>query len=691
MFWKTLANEERAVSLLRGIDAAVSSGIAAFDEQGRHLYVNDAFCRMVGRTREELQAAKPPFGYWPPERAAELTGLCARLRAGESPVQLETVLLGGDGRRFPALLSVAALQLEGGLPGWVFEVVDLSPIRAQRDSLNEIEWRFRELAETIEEVFYIVDAQAGRILYVSPAFERVWGRPCQDLYDLPQLRIETVLPEDRQRVQDARERQLDGRRACIEYRIVRPDGGQRWVWDKSFVISGDAGRPGRIVGIVTDVTERRHAAELLRHAEKMEALGELSGGLAHEFNNLLGIILSNLGVLEASAQLGGPALAHLHNARDAARRGAGIARALLAVARRQPVRTVAAEIDRYIGELAPLLLQSAGPRARLEFELSAPAAAVRCDPGGLDSALINVIANARDAMPGGGTIRLRTRRVVLERDDPGRPEGLPPGEYLEVAVSDEGMGMSEDVLERAFEPLFTTKPTQGGTGLGLSLVAGFMRRAGGGVRLASAAGQGTTVSLFFPLADSGVEAPAGVEPDGPVPTPVPSTPPSWTPALPMRAMQRASQAGPGLAREGTPPPAPAPLRSEESPAPAAPRILVVEDDPSLRELAELVLAAEGYHVEVAADAAQAVAMLEAGRFGLLFSDVMMPGEMDGVALAKWSRERWPRMPVLLASGFFEGSSDEPLPWSMLPKPYEPVTLVREVQRVLRDSAARSDA
>ena len=373
------------------------------------------------------------------------------------------------------------------------------------------------------------------------------------------------------------------------------------------------------------IAERAKAEEQLRQAQKMQALGQLTGGIAHDFNNLLTVIQGSAEVLQR------PDLSAEKRARFAAAisqtaaRAATLTSQLLAFARRQPLRPETIDLNGKLRGMADLLDRTLGERVRVETELSTEICAVKADPTQLESAILNIAVNARDAMPEGGTLTIRTCAV----------SGDPPS--VSVALTDTGSGMDADALDRVFEPFFTTKEIGKGTGLGLSQVYGFANQSGGEVSIRSSPGAGTTVTLLLPCSDDALD----VEP--------------------IAAEERA----------------PAACR--------ACRVLVVDDNQEVGAFAEALLSEMGHRVVRATSGEHALQMFQPGAFDLVFTDVVMPG-MGGLQLADELRKRAPTLPIILATGYSDqltSSSAGDLP--VLLKPYKPDVLAATFEKALRQA------
>jgi PAS domain S-box-containing protein len=405
-------------------------------------------------------------------------------------------------------------------------------------------------------------------------------------------------------------------------------------------------RDGEVVGLVatfTDVSERKEHELQLAQAQKMELMGRLTGGIAHDFNNLLTIIMGNLRLLsdELSSSSDPELEALIADALSASRDGADLTQRLLAFARKQTLRPQRVDANAFIRKSRRFLSRLTGEDVDVKLCLEDGPLPVLVDPHQLHSALLNLTINSRDAMPEGGHIAIGSRRRRVEAGQ--TPEGVAPGDYVVLSVTDDGTGMSREKARRAVEPFFTTKAPSKGSGLGLSMVYGFARQSGGGVVIDSAPGAGTTVSLYLPQAD---------RPVGPAEAPRDEAP--W-------------------------------CAGGES-------VLIVEDEPRVRSFAARCLAAAGYEVICVADADEARQTLESGTVvDVLFTDIVMPGEMNGRALARWALEHTPGMKVLLTTGFsdelhYAGEGAESgLP--VLEKPYTRRSLCGALSDVIRGTRA----
>ena len=450
-----------------------------------------------------------------------------------------------------------------------------------------------------------------------------------------------ILPEDRALAEAAFATALREGRLELECRIRRHnDGATRWIALRGRVESAGTGARPRMAGVVMDVTDRHEAEARFSQSQKMEAIGQLTGGVAHDFNNLLTVIVGNLDMIVRRPGDAGRVERLASSAMGAARRGAEVTQTLLSFSRRQVLRPATVNPNRLLQDFRSLLRRAVDETISVSLELDPGLDPVRLDPGQFESAVLNLTVNARDAMPNGGKLVIRTENLAVGPGTADLPvlQDLPPGDYIRVTVSDSGVGMDAETAARAFEPFFTTKEVGKGTGLGLSQVYGFARQAGGQVILDSVPGRGTSIAIVLPRSSARAEAR-----------------PSDTP-LPLRH-----------ATEGE-------------------VVLVVEDEPAVLEMAVESLSELGYRTLVASEASQALDRLRGGeRIDILFSDVVMPGGMNGVQLSIEARRLRPGLRVLLASGYTGsalGADGVPADLPLLTKPYRREDLADKLRVVM---------
>jgi PAS domain S-box-containing protein len=452
---------------------------------------------------------------------------------------------------------------------------------------------------------------------------------------------EAIHPDDRERVKSninaAVERGAESWSA--EYRCRRADGSYASVFDRGYVLHDGDGRPTRMIGAMMDITQRLELEEELRQAQKMEAVGRLAGGVAHDFNNLLTIITGRTHLVLGRLKGDDPVRRSVEVIQKTADRAAALTRQLLAFSRKQVLQRKVLDLNTMVADVSTMLRRLIGEDVDLLLTPGPGAGRVNADPAQLEQALMNLAVNARDAMPGGGTLGLETDQVRLGAAPPDRPDTLPPGPYAVLRVMDTGTGMDAATQARIFEPFFTTKEPGKGTGLGLSMVHGIVRQHGGAIHVRSVVGGGTTFEIFLPQVETAADT--------------------------------------GGADDTA---APLPATGQET-------ILLVEDESDVRALAREVLERQGYTVLEANDGAQAVAVYEkeGARIDLILTDVVMP-RMSGREMVDRVRATRPDMRVLYMSGYTgdaivrHGVLDASM--LLLGKPFTPVALIAKVREVL---------
>jgi PAS domain S-box-containing protein len=495
------------------------------------------------------------------------------------------------------------------------------------------------------DVMAVASLATGRFLTVNPAFTDTFGWSAEEATTRPFM--EMVHPDDRADVACHMGILAEGTPLVgYQTRVLHKNGSHRWV---QWTISPEG---ELLYGVARDITAEKHQADALRQAEdalrqaqKMEAVGQLTGGLAHDFNNMLAGVAGHLELMKLRLRMGqtGDLPARIDAALGVTQRAAALTHRLLAFSRRQALDPKPTSVNALVMSMTDLIGRSAGPSITVRTRLQAALWTTLCDPNQLESALLNLANNARDAMPEGGAIVIETENAVIAPLQAGRYGDLKPGEYVLVTVRDSGTGMPPDVLARAFDPFFTTKPMGQGTGLGLSMVYGFARQSGGQVRIDSTPGQGTEVRLLLPRLAAEAPAPAVLEGDAPLPA---------------------------ACRKGT--------------------VLVVDDEAEIRSVMAEVLRLQGYTVLEAADAPQALRHLHESCPDMLVTDIGLPNGMNGRQLADQVRAQWPQVPVLLVTGYAESTvmRNDTLPAQMelLTKPFAMTALAEKVGAMLAAGA-----
>ena len=504
-----------------------------------------------------------------------------------------------------------------------------------RGTLSHSELRLRQITDTIPaHVGYFDRDWVFR--YGNRRYAQWFGTSSEGMKDRPIL--EVIGPHVFAQVEDKVRRALAGEEVIYEYSMPGPGG--ETLFTRSTLVP-DFGPDGEVIGCyvhAVDITEQRRTQGALAQAQKMEAIGQLTGGLAHDFNNMLTVVMGNLqGLVDALGDH--PAVAeYVEPALAAAEGGAGLARRLLAFSRQQPIAPVVVEVNELVLDMARMIRRSLPSTITVSTASRDVDLRALVDPNQLESALLNLALNARDAMPNGGELRIECSLECIEGAAAADLE-LPPGCYVQITVADNGTGMDGATLARVFEPFFTTKKFGLGSGLGMAMVYGFIKQSGGGVRIRSRQAVGTTVSLLLPQAP------------------------------------RAAAAGePALLASG------ARIRPLEGRL-----VLLVEDDDKVRDVVRKQLSALGCAVLEAESGHEAADMVEnIPAIAIVLSDIVMPGGMDGRALARFVRRFRPELPVVLMSGYADkaatGLEDSALP--VLAKPFTPELLLEALHAAI---------
>jgi len=609
-------------------------------------YVGPQATKILGYTPDQLASGAFWFERMHPDDRAEVARIGKHMEARRQDYTIEYRMFTADGRVLWLRDLVAFDEdLDGTavVNGIIVDVTEQkraeTALRESDERLRASEQRLRYLVESTDVVPYTWDIAARKYIYIGPQTARILGYEDKQWTDEAWW-LSLVHPDDRGRITaHSLEFNARPRDEYLEYRMVAADG--RTVWVRDIMKVGNDGAGGQTgYGVMIDVTESKSQQEQLIHAQKIEAIGQLTGGIAHDFNNLLAVIIGNLQLLDKPLRENTRLHGRVKLGLEAAQSGAELTRRLLAFARRQPLEPKLVQVNDLLSLMIPLMERTLGEAIKIRVRRSDNPSPVNVDRSQLENAIFNLAINARDAMPDGGAISIVTGDVTLDRQYASSHPHVSPGRYVMIAVTDSGTGMTPEVMKRAFEPFFTTKQPGRGTGLGLSMVHGFVKQTGGHIELYSEPGHGTSVKIYLPQAEDGVV--------------IKSDPASAQDEVP----------------EG----------SE--------RILVVDDNAHVRATMVSILESLGYEVFEADSGTAALAVLEKDRgIDLVFSDIVMPGGMNGFALAEEVGKQYPEAKVLLTSGFADigsgprTSAGEGRAW--IGKPCERDTLARKIREVLR--------
>jgi PAS domain S-box-containing protein len=612
-------------------------------EDGRHIDVNEAWVRTFGYSRDEaLGHSSVELGLF---EAAARQHLVASLKRDGYVHNLEARVRTRAGREIDALLNADVIDL-GGEPCVLITITDITELRRWEKALQDSEARWKFALEGAGEGVWDWDVAANR-LEASERYREILGLgevPGGATVDTWMTRL---LPEDAARVRA--EFEAHARRESpffqTEARIRAGGGDVRWIGVRGKAIAwGTDGRPVRMIGTIVDVTGRREAEEerlsleaQLQQAQKMEVVGQLAGGIAHDFNNQLTVIRGYCELLQQEP-LEERGIALLIEVVRATERASGLTGKLLAFGRKQVRRLAVVNLNKVVHEMAGALSLMIGEDVRIEIEAAANLGNVRVDRSQMEQVIANIAVNARDAMPGGGKLTIRTRNIVLDEDYVRHHVGATVGPHVMVAFQDTGVGIPPDTMSRMFEPFYTTKGEGQGSGLGLSIVYGIVRQSGGHITVESEVGRGATFKILLPRV-----------------------------------------------YESVTPEVEAPVR--ETARREAATVMFVEDDANLFTLMSGVIENAGYHTLASSDPLEAlrIGLEHPGTIDLLVSDVVMPG-MSGPQLAEALLDKRPGLRVLFVSGYPKDVLDRqtvlPPGIRLLGKPFSPRDLLAEIQRAI---------
>ena len=658
-------SEQAHRALLQALPAAVYTT----DAEGNITFFNEAAVQFAGRRPkpgEKWCVSWKLFSSEGEPLPHDQCPMAIALREGRPVRGVEAIAARPDGTRIPFMpFPTPMFDTDGKLVGAVNMLVDISDRKRAEEALQRVNERLEEsvkertseleraltrlqesernftllVGSVTDYAIYMLDP-TGQVVSWNAGAERIKGYPADEIIGQHFSRF--YAPEDAERGLPARglERAAQEGRFEAEGWRVRKDGSRFWA---NVVI--DAIKDGdRLIGfakITRDITERKAAEAQLYQAQKMEAVGQLTGGVAHDFNNLLAAIIPSLELAKARIS-DERTLGYLDMAEHAAARGASLTHQLLAFSRKQHLARRSVDLNDLIGKMTAMLPRTLGPAVTIATDLDDATWPAMTDPGQLELAILNLAINARDAMPDGGVLSISTRNVEVDKSD--GQEGLIPGSYVCVSVADTGVGMSEDVRQRAFEPFFSTKLDGRGSGLGLSMVYGFAQQAGGAIRIESEVGKGASVHIFVPRADTELhsldQVPAGPQMDAGAPS----------------------------------------------------RILVVDDDAAVRKTTADLIRDLGHQVSDADGGEAALAVLQEGAsFDLMVVDLAMPN-MNGAVFAIRARQLRPAMPVLFVTGYAGMTWESDVPGDeLLKKPFTRVQMAAKLRSMLPRAPAPSAA
>ncbi len=615
VYWRAYVAAAPSVVVVADVDGTILSGD----------HDNPRFGPLVGRKLWDFTA---------PDAKARIQDKLASVVATKKTLVYSSASTRGDGTSGFYEVSVIPVVVDGRVERILWSAMDITDRTAVQRALEASERRARALVEHGSDCITLVD-ETGRINWASPGLLSNLGYAAEEV--VGQRSLDFIHPDDRAAAFGAGRGSAAGAVTDATVRVRAKDGSYHYFEGTSHNLLGDPSVHS-IVNNHRDVTTRRALEDQLRHSQKMEAIGLLAGGVAHDFNNLLAIIVGWSGLAARHLPEGHPVQQHLLEVEEATRRGSELTRKLLAFSRKQIIKPTALDVRSSVDDFLRIIQRIVGEDVAIEVERAEVPLVVRADPTQLEQVLMNLCANARHAMPSGGTMRIATREADFDEASLETRPWARAGTFAEIAVSDTGVGMDEATRARVFEPFFTTKPE--GTGLGLALVYGIVEQHGGFMRVESAPGEGTTFHAFLPRTDE--PAPRSTSP----------------------------RSGAMAARGG----------SEA--------VLLAEDEPSLRALMEVTLAELGYRVTATRDGEEAAREYERqnGAFDLVILDVVMP-RLGGRDAYDRMRALKPAVKVIFITGYAPASTQlrDLLAGTSLPlleKPFTPAALAATVRETI---------
>ena len=577
--------------------------ITMYDPQGSMLLLNKEFERLVGWSKEDAEKSDLMKEIFPdPEYRRKAWEHMMSGKSGWQDYKIRA--------RKGNIVESAWTNIRLPEGNWIGIGVDIRELRAVEQALRESKRRFDLLVNRLHDVVWTASPDGSQILDVNHALEKMYGISKDELRCNPGLWLEMVHPDDRKIAEASSEQLLTTGQAQAEYRIIKPDGEVRWIRDHKSLVYDENDCLVQMGGIANDITEMKQKEvekEALQtqffHSQKMEAVGRLAGGVAHDFNNMLSVILGYVDLAILKLDPTNELYENLEEIRKAGRRSAKLTRQLLAFARKQTVAPQVLDLNEIVANMINMLQRLIGEDINVLWKPGANLRPVKMDPAQVDQILANLAVNARDAITGVGKLTIETENVTLDETYCAQHLGFVPGEYVMLVVSDDGCGMKKENMDRIFEPFFTTKDAGKGTGLGLATVYGIVKQNSGFINVYSEPGQGTTFKIYLPRF-------AGTVRD-----------------------EKSA-------------------RDEETPTGRGETVLLVEDEPLILNMGKQLLENLGYMLLTAGNPGEAVRLAQEhpGRIDLLLTDVVMP-EMNGRELSNRLLAIRPGMKVLFMSGY----------------------------------------
>ena len=628
------------------VEAPIGMALTCLEgaDSGRFLQVNRALCELTGYSERELLARRFQDITHPDDLPDSLVGLERMCRGEVSSYETDERYVRRDGQTVWVHVHVTLLHDADGKPlGCLAQVLDITERKLAEQALRASEQRYRGIVESATDGVWMLD-ELDRTIFVNRAMADMLGYEVREL--LGRLAVEFMRDQTEPIGRHALRRRREGQTHRYEARLRRKDGRELWAEMSATPLLDERDHYSGAVCMVADMTERRQARlerdqleARLAQSQRLETVGQLAGGIAHDFNNLLAVILNYAYFVRQQLAEDSSVRADVDEIRRAAERASELTHQLLVFSRREAVRLEVLDVNEVVRDMERLMRRTIGENVVLLTELDEDPCMVKADAAQLEQVVLNLVVNSRDAMPGGGTVTIATRRVELTGDRGQAPPSLAPGSYVFLSVRDDGEGMEPDVAAHAFEPFFTTKPKGAGTGLGLATVYGTVTQCGGEADIRSAPGEGSEVRVWLPETLERT-----------------------------RAVRDAPEGANGSAGE---------------------TVLVVEDEDAVRQLTCRILESGGFRCLSASGGEEALRLHGEAEthIDLLLTDVVIPG-MSGRELAERIAAEGSRVPVLFMSGYTDDVVDRhalpPGATALVHKPFTAASLLRSVHQALED-------
>ena len=612
---------------------AIPDATIVVDENGVIRQANEKASRLSNNTKQEIVGKNNHKLFHPKDLNIEDCPVCQAIVNNEvvNSVELE---IDGIGTWYD--YSLSHIQGAAKLDGTVEVIRDITERKNSEEKLRELDALKNSIVENLPSMLFVKDANDHRYVEWNKAAEDLTGILKSEMlgnsdYNFwPKEQAQFFINKDKEVINGGKLLNIEQEQLATKYK------GNRTLHTKKIPIYDLKGQAKYILGISDDITDKLKTEEILNRSQKMDAVGQMSGGIAHDFNNQLGVILGYAELLSQQS-LNESQLKWISAVQAAANRCAELTEQLLIFSRKGEVDKEVINVNKTIAEMEVMIQGSLTPAVKVNYFINESVWKTEVNLGGFQDAILNLILNARDAMPEGGTLIIETSNILLHKNETFTLPNNSTGEYIEIMISDNGSGMDQETFEHVFEPFYTTKDVGKGTGLGLSMVYGFVRRYGGDILLESKPNEGATFRIYLP---------------------------------------RAKDASSTIQKD---------LEKEFIAAKGHESILVVDDEVLLLTYVEQILKTWGYEVFCAKNAADALVILENNHIDLLFSDVVMPGGISGYDLAKKARENYPEIKVLITSGFADKvENSEKDMFELISKPYESKDLSKALRRILEE-------